>query len=130
MSRLARSSWLLAVALAAAIPGPLAEETSAPAPAPVKQIKMLARNWEFIPARIEVVQGTRLEITIESKHAPHSFLLKDFGLDVKLPQDKVTVVEFVADKAGEFKWRCGRPCGDGCPKMQGILVVKPVERQP
>lgn len=98
--------------------------------APVKQIKMLAKNWQFIPERIEVVQGTRLQITIESKNAPHSFRLKEYGLDVKLPQDETTTVEFVADKAGEFKWRCGRPCGDGCPKMQGTLVVKPPTAQP
>lgn len=90
---------------------------------PTKLIKMQARNWFWDPEQIRVKKGTRLVIEIESLDAPHAFQLKAFGVKVNLPQDKKTQVEFVADKVGEFSWRCSRPCGNGCPKMRGKLVV-------
>ena len=44
-------------------------------------------------------------------------------LKVTLPQDQTTTVEFLVDKVGEFRWKCGRPCGNSCPKMNGKLIV-------
>jgi heme/copper-type cytochrome/quinol oxidase subunit 2 len=94
------------------------------AEAPVKQIKLTAENWKWTPNVVRVKQGTRLVIDFQSWDASHSFKLKAFGIDIPLPQDKTAHVEFVADKVGKFKWRCGRPCGDGCPKMVGKLIVE------
>jgi len=50
--------------------------------------------------------------------------MKGYGLKIPLPQDETTVIEFLADKVGTFKWKCGRPCGNGCPKMTGKLIVE------
>ena len=46
-------------------------------------------------------------------------------MKVPLPQDKTTAVVFVASKPGTYRWYCGRPCGNGCPKMTGELTVLP-----
>jgi heme/copper-type cytochrome/quinol oxidase subunit 2 len=91
--------------------------------APRKFIKMTAENWKWVPDKITITKGTVLELHIRSYDSSHRFDLKDFGQKVLLPQGEVTVVEFIADKAGTFKWKCGRPCGDGCPKMRGKLTV-------
>ncbi len=97
-------------------------------PAPQEQLtkvyQMYAENWKWTPDTIRVQQGTRVVLQFESYDAPHSFLLKKYGLDVKLPQDSRVEIDFVADKKGTFRWRCGRPCGDGCPKMTGKLIVE------
>ena len=95
-----------------------AEET------PVKQIKMRVENWKWTPSTIRVAQGTRLEIDVKSYDASHSFVLKAYGLKVALPEDSEKRIEFVADQTGEFKWKCGRPCGNGCAKMRGLLIVE------
>lgn len=118
---------LLALALAGSVPArsqaaPAAAEP--PAAGEVKTIKMIATNWEWKPNVIRVTQGTRLHIEFESFDASHSFVLKAYGIKVQLPEGKKDEVEFLADKAGEFKWRCGRPCGNGCPKMVGKLIVE------
>ena len=129
-----RAMALLALAALAATG--LAAQEDAPAPpapagdatvreAPVKQIKMYAENWKWSPALIRVPQGTRVKIRFESRDASHAFVLKDYGIKVPLPQDTTAEVEFVADRAGEFKWVCGRPCGKGCSKMVGKLIVEP-----
>lgn len=90
---------------------------------PTKLIKMQARNWFWDPEQVRVKKGTRVVLVIESFDAPHAFQLKALGVKVNLPQDEKTRVEFVADEVGEFSWRCSRPCGNGCPKMRGKLIV-------
>ena len=99
------------------------EEASAEPEAPVLEMKIYAGNWSWEPNRIRAKKGTRVILHIENRDSPHIFLLKAYRLKVRLPQDKTTTVEFIADKAGEFTWRCGRPCGNGCPKMRGTLIV-------
>lgn len=91
---------------------------------PLKTIKMIASNWHWRPELIRVPVGTRLRIEFDSYDASHSFVLKGYGIKVPLREGKSAEVEFVADKVGEFKWRCGRPCGNGCAKMVGKLIVE------
>ena len=112
---------LLAVALLAA--APVAAEDTAKEEAPVKKVKMYARNWEWTPDQIRVKVGTRVIIDFIFEDASHAFFLKAYKIKVNLPQDSRARVEFVADKVGEFSWRCSRPCGNGCAKMRGKLIV-------
>ena len=101
-----------------------ASETSeAEDEAPVKRIKMYARSWKWTPDEIRVKQGTRVIIDFISEDASHGFQIKAYKIKVSLPQDKRAQIEFVADKIGTFPWRCSRPCGNGCPKMTGKLIV-------
>lgn len=128
-SRGAALRWALVLLLcggvaAAAAAGTEAEGEPDKPDAPPRLIKMWAENWKWTPKVIRVPQGTRLRIEVESFDAPHSFVLKPYGLKVPLPEGKKTEIEFIADRKGTFRWRCGRPCGDGCPKMTGKLIVE------
>lgn len=101
-----------------------ASETSEAAEqAPVKRVKMYARSWKWTPDEIRVKLGTRVIIDFISEDASHGFQIKAYKIKVSLPQDKRAQIEFVADKVGTFPWRCSRPCGNGCPKMTGKLIV-------
>ncbi len=91
--------------------------------APVKKVKMYARNWKWSPDEIRVKKGTRVIIDFISEDASHGFQIKAYKIKVSLPQGKRAQIEFVADKVGTFRWRCSRPCGNGCPKLIGRLVV-------
>ncbi len=107
---------------APALPQDSPESTAAP----VKKIKMYAENWKWIPNVIRVEQGTLVSIDFVSRDASHSFLIKKgYQIKVLMPEGSERHHEFLADKAGEFVWRCGRPCGNGCPKMRGKLIVEP-----
>ena len=90
---------------------------------PVKRVKMWARSWKWTPDSIRVKKGTRVIIDFFSEDASHAFQLKAYKIKVNLPQDTRAQLEFIAYKAGTFKWRCSRPCGDGCAKMVGTLTV-------
>jgi heme/copper-type cytochrome/quinol oxidase subunit 2 len=91
---------------------------------PYKLIKMFAEEWKWSPNEIRVPVGTKLRIEFLSYGATRKFELKAYNLKVLTPQDKLVSVEFVADKKGTFRWRCGRPCGNGCAKMTGKLIVE------
>lgn len=110
-----------------------AEETPAAAPAavaeketdqPVKQVKLYAEEWKWSPREIRVKEGTLVKIEAFSYDSSRRFDLKDYKLKIALPQDKLVHFEFTADKKGTFKWKCGRPCGNGCAKMVGKLIVE------
>jgi heme/copper-type cytochrome/quinol oxidase subunit 2 len=126
---------ILAAAALVAVPAARAGEASddppaADAPAepqdgiPEKRIKLYAENWKWTPRTIRVPLGSRLILEIENFEGPHTFELEAYRLNVALPQGKKTVVDFVVDRPGTFRWRCGRPCGNGCPKMTGKLIVE------
>jgi len=127
MTRATTRAWLPLAAGLLCVPilgGSAAQEPAAPDERPVKEIRMVAQNWSWAPAVIRVKRGTKVVIHFESYDASHSFVLKAYKLKVPLPQGRTAEVEFVADEVGEFDWRCGRPCGDGCPKMRGTLIVE------
>jgi heme/copper-type cytochrome/quinol oxidase subunit 2 len=102
---------------------PPRDEAAAVEP-PTKVIRIYAENWKWTPNVIRVARGTRLVLKFESHDAPHSFELKGYAIKVPLPQDSKAETSFVVDRPGTFRWRCGRPCGDGCPKMTGHLIVE------
>ena len=106
-----------------AAPADKASEAAEAEEAPIKKVKMYARNWEWTPNEIRVKKGTRVIIDFISEDASHAFELKAYKIKVSLPQDKRGQVDFVADKVGTFRWRCSRPCGNGCAKMTGKLIV-------
>jgi len=90
---------------------------------PVQEFVMTAKNWSFDPGTITVKQGERVRFKIKSVDVEHGFALPDFGIDKKLEPGKEVVVEFVADKKGEFSFYCSVFCGQGHREMTGKLVV-------
>ena len=81
---------VLLLVLQAGIVAAQDEGDSAAQEVPEKVIKMEADNWEWTPNRIRVVEGTRVVLLIEGRHAPHRFDIKKYKLKVKIPQGKST----------------------------------------
>ena len=121
---LSLSTGLTAILLAGVLAPAPACADDADAEAPTKTFKMTVENFKWVPKQLRVAKGTKVLLQIRSYDATHRFdLKKPYNLKVVLPQDKTTNVEFTASHVGTFKWKCGRPCGDGCPKMTGKLTV-------
>jgi heme/copper-type cytochrome/quinol oxidase subunit 2 len=101
-----------------------AQEGQAAEELPVKFIKLYVEQWKWSPNVIRVKTGTKLKIEALSWDASRRFDLKAFKQKVALPEGKKVTFEFVVDKVGEFGWKCGRPCGNGCAKLHGKLIVE------
>ena len=125
MDWLKRGSAFLALLVAAASgahaqnPAPVAGGTS-----DVREIEVTAKKFEFNPNVISVKQGDHVKLVITALDRDHGFKLEPFDIDVKLKKGEPTSIEFTADKAGTFPFRCSNFCGLGHGKMKGKMVVE------
>jgi heme/copper-type cytochrome/quinol oxidase subunit 2 len=90
----------------------------------IKEFTMTAKKWDFTPSTITVNEGDTVKLTITSTDVTHGFSLSEFNINERLEPNQPVDVEFVADKAGTFTFRCNVPCGSGHSAMKGTLVVK------
>lgn len=88
------------------------------------EFNVTAKKWEFAPSTLIVRQGDKVKIKITSTDVTHSFVLKDYGINITVKPNETKIAEFVADKYGIFNFNCGIPCGTGHKDMVGVLVVK------
>ena len=83
-----------------------------------------AKKYKFAPARIEVDEGDLVRITLVAGDIPHSFTIDDYRIAKRSEPGKPVTFEFLADRAGTFKFYCNLMIDDGCRKMAGEMVVR------
>jgi len=111
--------------LAAALPGTVAQEANdAGAMRSVQEIQVTLRKYEFSPGTLHVRKGEQVKLVMAAVDHDHGFKLDDFNINQKIPKGTTVVVEFTADKAGTFQFRCSNVCGLGHRGMKGTLVVE------
>jgi len=94
------------------------------AEAPVKDVEVQAKKYEFIPASIEVPVNTHLRIHLTALDREHGFKIESYRPDCStFKPGKPVTVEFFADKPGEYVFSCCKSCGLGHGKMKGKLIV-------
>ncbi|MBU0957588.1 MAG: cupredoxin domain-containing protein [Nanoarchaeota archaeon] len=88
-----------------------------------KTYDIIAKQWEFEPATIEVNLGDKVVMNVESKDVTHGISIPQFGVSERLNPGDDVHVEFVANKKGTFSFFCNVPCGSEHRSMQGMLIV-------
>ena len=108
----------------------------------VQVITVTAKKYDFAPSPIRVKQGTKLRLNITAVDHAHGFKISPVpeggetggepGLVFSSPQDctkiekgQTATVEFVAQKAGTYHFRCCVVCGFHHHSMKGELIVEP-----
>lgn len=108
----------------------------------VQVIEIIARKYEFIPSPIHVKKGAKVQLKIHALDHTHGFKINLYpdrsdtksapGLAFassqgcwKLERGQVTVIEFVAQQAGSYPFKCCHICGFGHLGMKGQLIVDP-----
>ncbi|MEK9151370.1 MAG: cupredoxin domain-containing protein [Patescibacteria group bacterium] len=90
-----------------------------------KEVTVEANNWYFEPEEIRVKEGTKVRIILRGISGAHIFAIPDFSVKSQLVEPGETAtVEFVADKKGEFSFKCALFCGEGHSGMTGRLIVE------
>jgi cytochrome c oxidase subunit 2 len=90
----------------------------------VHEIQVTLRKYEFNPGSLRVRKGEQVRLVMAAADHDHGFKLDEFNIDQKIPKGTTFVVEFTADKAGTFQFRCSTVCGLGHRNMKGTLVVE------
>lgn len=108
----------------------------------VKVIEVSAKKYEFNPSSIHVKQGTKVQLRITATDHTHGFKIGAFsdgsnangspGLAFTSPEDcwkiekgQSATIEFVAQTAGTYSFKCCVRCGLGHSGMKGQLIVDP-----
>jgi cytochrome c oxidase subunit 2 len=110
---------MLAAAGAAALS---ACSSTAPAPGP-RVIRIVARKYEFVPDRIEVVEGEAVLLEFTTPDVAMGFNVPDLSMRVDIVPGRVARLPFTAGSAGTFPFSCDVFCGSGHEDMSGVLVV-------
>ena len=88
------------------------------------EIQVTLRKYEFSPGSLRVRKGEQVKLVMTAVDHDHGFKIDNFNINQKIPKGTTVVVEFTADKAGTFQFRCSSVCGLGHRNMKGTLVVE------
>jgi heme/copper-type cytochrome/quinol oxidase subunit 2 len=89
------------------------------------EVTITARQFAFDPPVLQVNKGDRVAITLKAADVVHGLYLDGYGVNVRVEPGTSKRIEFVADHAGKFHFRCSVSCGNLHPFMTGELVVGP-----
>jgi len=70
------------------------------------------------PRTITVKEGEKIKLTINNLDTTHGINIPDLGVSGR------NIVEFTADKKGEYTFYCANFCGSGHSAMQGKIIVE------
>ncbi|MEK6827185.1 MAG: cupredoxin domain-containing protein [Nanoarchaeota archaeon] len=84
----------------------------------VKEFSVEAFRFGYSPDIITVNKGDKVRIKIENTDAIHGIRIPELELRNN------EIIEFTADKIGEFNWYCNTFCGNGHMEMGGKLIIK------
>jgi cytochrome c oxidase subunit 2 len=105
----------------------------------VQVIELAAKKYEYSPSPVHVKAGTKIQLKITATDHDHGFKIGaapddaqangTAGLILSSPQDcwqlkkgETTTIEFLAQTAGTYTFRCCHTCGLGHRGMKGQIV--------
>jgi cytochrome c oxidase subunit 2 len=89
---------------------------------PVHEVQVVAKQFAFEPAVVQVTAGEPVRLVIRSADRVHGFSIRDLNIDVQIPRSGNVVVEFTAPRAGRYDIACSEFCGSGHGQMRAALV--------
>ncbi len=89
------------------------------------QVIMIARAWQFNPAKIEVPVGSEVTFRITSVDVTHGLLLDGTNVNVMIIPGQVSEMTHTFKKAGTYNFYCHEYCGTGHQAMFGQVIVAP-----
>jgi heme/copper-type cytochrome/quinol oxidase subunit 2 len=89
-----------------------------------REFTIVAKDFKYSPAHIEVMQDDLVKITVQSGDIAHSFNIDEYRIAKRVPAGGSTTFEFRADRAGRFPFYCSLTTEAGHHEMRGELVVR------
>src|SRR3989338_11474799 len=81
----------------------------------LKEFSVEASRFKYSPDIITVNKGDKVKINVNNLDTMHGIRIPD----IQVSGDEL--IEFTADKSGQFIWYCNNFCGDGHKAMKGKL---------
>lgn len=90
-----------------------------------RTMDITARQFAYEPSTVRVNRGDTITLHLESLDAVHGLFIDGYDVNIQAEPGKSAQATFVADKVGQFKFRCSVPCGTLHPFMIGEMDVEP-----
>ena len=90
-----------------------------------RDVTIVARDFQFVPGRIEVVQDDLVRISLTSEGRPYSFAIDAYRIVKRAGAGQTITFDFRADQPGTFTFYCNLTSVPQCRDMKGTLVVAP-----
>ncbi|MBM3232673.1 cytochrome C oxidase subunit II [Candidatus Pacearchaeota archaeon] len=81
-------------------------------------INVKAERFTYAPSLIKVKKGEKVRLVVENVDTAHGIMISELSVS------GIDSVEFIADKAGTYEFRCPTMCGSGHREMKGKLIVE------
>jgi len=88
------------------------------------EFTLVARDFQYVPDRIQVTQDDLVKLTIRSQDHDYSFAIDEYRIVRRVPAGGATTFEFRADRAGTFRFYSNLTSDSAHASMQGQLVVR------
>jgi len=89
-----------------------------------REFTIVAKDFQYSPARIEVRQDDLVKLTVRSDDIAHSFTIDEYRISRRVPAGGSTTFDFQADRPGTFAFYCGLTGEPGHKMMHGELIVR------
>ncbi len=89
-----------------------------------REFTIVAKDFRYAPARIEVTQDDLVKLTLRSEDIAHTFTIDEYRIAKRVPAGGSITFEFRADRAGTFPFYCNLTSEAGHRMMHGELVVR------
>ncbi len=91
----------------------------------VQDVTVHVSQFKFTPDPIIVSKGNKVRVHLWSDDVAHGFSVPDLNIiSGEVPPGKEVIVEFMADKSGEYMIKCSVYCGNGHKDMKGTLIIE------
>jgi cytochrome c oxidase subunit II len=89
------------------------------------QVIMVARVWQYNPAKIEIPVGSEVTFKITSVDVTHGLYIEETNVNVMIVPGQISEVTQTFNDAGTFNFYCHEYCGSGHQAMAGQVIVSP-----
>ena len=89
-----------------------------------REFTVVARDYRFVPARIEVLQDDLVKLTVQSEDVAYSLTIDEYRLSKRIPAGGATTIEFRADRPGTFPFYSNMTSDSRHADMRGELVIR------
>lgn len=93
-------------------------------PGELYHVYMVARQWSFSPAEIEVPKSATVKFYVTSPDVVHGFSIVGTNVQSMILPGYVTELTAKFEKEGEYLLICNEYCGRGHQYMQASVVVR------
>ena len=90
-----------------------------------REFTIVAKDFQFSPAHLEVLQDDLVKLTVRSEDIAYSLTIDEYRVAKRVPAGGSTTFEFRTDRAGTFPFYSNLTNDARHSQARGQLVVRP-----